>query len=85
MIPKASTGTVAPRRKEQSSGVIKSTPIVVDVVMMIDNATSPPAMYVQRFEACPPLIDPTKTKPAVIAAFNPKPLANPSARSGMSP
>ena len=38
-----------------------------------------------ELEACPPLIDPTKTKPAVIAAFNPKTLASPSARSGMSP
>ena len=42
-----------------SSGVIKMAPIVVQVVMRTESATSPLAMYVHRLEAWPPLIEPT--------------------------
>ena len=42
---------------------MKMALMVVAVVMMTERATLPFAMYVQRLEACPPLIEPTRTIP----------------------
>ena len=50
--PSASTGTIAPRRSCESSGVMKIAPSVVTVVIITESATSPRAMYVHRLDAC---------------------------------
>ena len=71
------------RRTLQMSGVIKMAPIVVQVVIRTERATSPFAMYAHRFDAWPPLIEPTRTMPAVSAAGRPIRLERPNARAGM--
>ena len=82
-IPAASTGTTAPKRDLQINGVMKMAPIVVAVVINTDKATFPLAMYVQRLEACPPLILPTKTIPASRAGSKWNALAKPNAKRGI--
>jgi hypothetical protein len=57
--------------------------MVVAVVMRTERATFPRAMYVQRLEACPPLILPTKTIPAVMAGSKLKALPKKRARAGI--
>jgi hypothetical protein len=47
------------------SGVAKTPSRVVDKVQMTDKATSPPAINVNKLDACPPLTDPSKMIPAV--------------------
>ena len=83
--PTASTGTMAPRMSLQRRGVMKMAPTVVTVVISTDRATSPLAMYVHRLDACPPLMEPTRTMPAVRAGLRPKTLARPRAMAGMRP
>mmetsp|Transcript_77639 Transcript_77639/g.122523 ORF Transcript_77639/g.122523 Transcript_77639/m.122523 type:complete len:218 (+) Transcript_77639:298-951(+) len=82
-IPAASTGTTAPSTKWQIKGVMKMHPRVVDVVMSTLRATSPPAIKVQRFDACPPLMDPTSTRPARIGPSAPMAFANTYANRGV--
>mmetsp|Transcript_2982 Transcript_2982/g.7252 ORF Transcript_2982/g.7252 Transcript_2982/m.7252 type:complete len:247 (-) Transcript_2982:323-1063(-) len=81
--PMASTGTMAPSRSLASSGVMTMVPSVVDVVMTTLRATSPRAMYVHRFDAWPPLMEPTRTRPAIsgIESWNSLPMVSP--RSGI--
>ena len=66
-IPAASTGTTVPRKVLHNKGVMKMAPIVVAVVMSTERATLPFAMKVQRFDAWPPLMEPTRTMPATKA------------------
>ena len=63
-IPAASTGTTVPERCLHNKGVMKMAPMVVAVVMSTERATFPFAMNVQRFDAWPPLMEPTRTMPA---------------------
>lgn len=84
-IPAASTGTTAPSNPLQRSGVITIAPRVVAVVIKTDKATLPLAMYVQRLDACPPLMLPTKTIPAVNAGERLKARLRPSANRGIMP
>ena len=82
-IPTASTGTTVPRTALQSRGVMKMAPIVVAVVMRTERATLPLAMYVHRLLACPPLMLPTRTIPAIRAGLIPKAFPSPSANKGI--
>ena len=82
-IPIAFTGTMAPRSHLQRRGVMKMALMVVAVVMMTERATLPFAMYVQRLEACPPLIEPTRTMPAVSSGLILAILLRPIARRGI--
>ena len=81
--PTASTGTSAPSRSFAMRGVMKMAPTVVTVVMSTESATSPLAMYVQRLDAWPPLIEPTSTMPAVSAGESESAFERPSASNGM--
>mmetsp|Transcript_26465 Transcript_26465/g.63142 ORF Transcript_26465/g.63142 Transcript_26465/m.63142 type:complete len:218 (+) Transcript_26465:324-977(+) len=84
-IPMASTGTTAPKTTLQINGVMTMQPKVVEVVMRTLRATSPPAIKVQRFDAWPPLMDPTKTRPANMAPSAPMAFASMNANKGMIP
>mmetsp|Transcript_66946 Transcript_66946/g.81999 ORF Transcript_66946/g.81999 Transcript_66946/m.81999 type:complete len:218 (+) Transcript_66946:150-803(+) len=84
-MPPASTGTTAPKTNLQIKGVMKMQPRVVLVVIRTLKATSPPAINVQRFEAWPPLMEPTSTKPARMAPSAPIALAKMKANTGMMP
>ena len=66
-MPAASTGTTVPKKVLHRKGVMKMAPTVVAVVMSTLKATLPLAINVQRLEAWPPLMLPTKTMPAVKA------------------
>ena len=76
---------MAPSSTFEMSGVMKMAPMVVTVVMSTESATSPFAMYVHRLLACPPLIEPTRTMPAVSAVERPITLERPRAIAGMRP
>mmetsp|Transcript_534 Transcript_534/g.2031 ORF Transcript_534/g.2031 Transcript_534/m.2031 type:complete len:223 (+) Transcript_534:237-905(+) len=82
-MPMASTATMAPSTTLAMRGVMNTQPIVVEVVMSTDMATSPLAMYVHRFDACPPLMEPTSTRPATSAGLRPAALPRSMPRSGM--
>ena len=82
-IPAASTGTTAPKSPLHKSGVMKIAPRVVAVVMRTDSATLPLAMYVQRLDACPPLMDPTSTKPPRRDGSSPNALPSKRDRTGI--
>lgn len=82
-IPTGSTGTTVPRTSLAMSGVMKMHPMVVEVVITTESATSPLAMYVQRLDACPPLMEPTSTRPARRAFGSARALPMARARSGI--
>lgn len=83
-IPIAFTSTIAPNANLQINGVIKMHPIVVAVVINTDNATSPFAMYAHKFDAWPPLMLPTKIKPANNGPLKPMALPMTKANAGIA-
>mmetsp|Transcript_48969 Transcript_48969/g.122724 ORF Transcript_48969/g.122724 Transcript_48969/m.122724 type:complete len:275 (-) Transcript_48969:570-1394(-) len=70
-MPTASSATLVPSRALHRRGVAKMAPMVVAVVISTDSATSPRAMYVHKFDACPPLMHPTNTRPAASVLSSP--------------
>ena len=58
---------------------------VVENVQTIDNATSPPANNVNKFDACPPLTEPSRIIPAASLLLKPNNFDNISATNGITP
>jgi len=63
--PRPLTSTVQPKRSCIRKGVANTPKSVVEMVHTTDNATSPPAIKLNKFDAWPPLTQPSKTSPII--------------------
>ena len=83
-MPRASMGMMVPNASLAIMGVMMQQPMVVAEVIIMERATSPSAMKVQRLLAWPPLMAPTRTMPASMGCERPKSLLMSNARAGQA-
>jgi len=80
-----STATVDRRRRDANHGVARQPSSVVDVVRTTESAASPPPNKAQRFDAWPPLTQPSSKSPARASASRPSAAAQARDASGAIP
>mmetsp|Transcript_17811 Transcript_17811/g.21783 ORF Transcript_17811/g.21783 Transcript_17811/m.21783 type:complete len:128 (-) Transcript_17811:638-1021(-) len=79
------TDTEQPSNHLIKRGVVSTPSTVVENVQITESATSPPASKVNRFDACPPLTEPSNTMPAVSEVLYDSTFATLHANNGIIP